>query len=383
VEASRKQGLWQLMDSGLEAAGALATAAAAANAIDPDEPHGRGHGTACLNCGVSLQGDYCSNCGQKAHVHRSVFHAVEEFLHGITHFDSKLWNTLPLLLFRPGKLTREYVQGKRARYVAPVALFLLTIFSMFLLFGFLPAPTLEPGVVQMDEADLQKSLAELTAKIADMDSRIAAAEAELAAAPDKDGPQQEVAALKVSRALAESARVRLETGKGSSPPGDVFGTIRDVASSGQMNVSVGNSKLEEKIRASLSDPEFVFYKMKQKGYKLSFLLVPLSLPWMILLFLGKRDVHVYDHVVFLLYSISFMSMLAMFGAIFATYTDLPPGFYVLLFGLVPIAHMYAQLKGGYMLGRASAAWRTALLGVFAILTLAAYFVGILLLGLLD
>jgi hypothetical protein len=371
------------MDSSLESAGALATATAAAQAIDPDEPHGHAHGGACLNCGAALQGDYCSACGQKAHVHRSVFHAVEEFLHGITHFDSKLWNTLPLLLFRPGKLTRDYVQGKRARYVAPVALFLLTIFSMFLLFGLLPTPKLEPGAVQIDAASRQKSLAELQAKIAEMDARILAAEADLAAASEKDGPQQEIAALKVSRALAESARVRLETGDGASAPGDAFGAIRDIAKSGEMDISIGNPTLEEKIRASLSDPEFVFYKMKQKGYKLSFLLVPLSLPWMILLFLGKRDVHVYDHVVFLLYSISFMSMLAIFGAILATYTVLPAGFYVLLFGLVPIFHMYGQLKGGYALGRMSAAWRTALLGVFAILTLVAYFVGILLLGLLD
>lgn len=163
------------MDSGLEAAGALATAAAAANAIHPDEPRREGHGITCLNCGATVTGAYCSNCGQKAHLHRSVLHAVEEFLHGITHFDSKLWATLPLLFFRPGKLTREYVHGKRARYVAPVALFLLTVFSMFLLFGFLHLPDLNAEGVNADPAKAKAALAQIDSQIADLDREIALA----------------------------------------------------------------------------------------------------------------------------------------------------------------------------------------------------------------
>jgi hypothetical protein len=109
----------------------------------------------------------------------------------------------------------------------------------------------------------------------------------------------------------------------------------------------------------------------------------MSLPWMILLFAWKKDVKVYDHVVFLLYSISFMSMLAMVAVAMASFGVTNGAIYSTLLGLVPMVHMFLQLKEGYALGWFSAAWRTAALSLFAAVTLAAYFTGILLLGLLD
>ena len=93
------------------------------------------HG-ACPNCGAELHGEFCSACGQPAHLHRTLGHMVEEFLHGILHFDTRAWRTLPLLVFRPGTLTREYIHGKRARYISPLAMFLLLIFTMFAVFAF-------------------------------------------------------------------------------------------------------------------------------------------------------------------------------------------------------------------------------------------------------
>ena len=52
-------------------------------------------------------------------------HVIGEFLHGLLHFDTKAWRTLPMVIFRPGTLTRNYVYGKRARYISPLTLFLL------------------------------------------------------------------------------------------------------------------------------------------------------------------------------------------------------------------------------------------------------------------
>ena len=86
----------------------------------------------CLNCGTPLDGTYCHACGQRAHVHRSLWHLVEELLHGVTHFDAKGWRTLPLLVARPGLLTRRYIDGQRTRYVSPLALFLFSMFLFFL-----------------------------------------------------------------------------------------------------------------------------------------------------------------------------------------------------------------------------------------------------------
>src|SRR5690606_19404786 len=105
------------------------------------------------DCGAEVTGRFCSNCGQAAHVHRTLLHLGEELLHGVMHFDGRLWRTLPLLIVNPGRLTREWVQGKRTRYVSPLAMFLFTLFVMFFALSFMPhqAVTL-PSLPQQIEA---------------------------------------------------------------------------------------------------------------------------------------------------------------------------------------------------------------------------------------
>ena len=51
------------------------------------------------------------------------------------HFDGKFWRTLPMLAWRPGELTRRYIDGERARFVSPMALFLFSVFLMFAVFS--------------------------------------------------------------------------------------------------------------------------------------------------------------------------------------------------------------------------------------------------------
>ncbi|AXK41676.1 DUF3667 domain-containing protein [Erythrobacter aureus] len=89
---------------------------------------------ACLNCGTQLVGEHCHHCGQKAHLHRTLSAFMHDIAHGAVHFDSKTWRTLPRLLFKPGELTRRYIDGERTRFVSPMALFLFSIFLMFAVF---------------------------------------------------------------------------------------------------------------------------------------------------------------------------------------------------------------------------------------------------------
>jgi hypothetical protein len=76
---------------------------------------------ACRNCGAALSGRFCANCGQAADIHvPSTSELIHEALEGITHSDSRLWRTLWLLWFKPGKLTQEFVAGRRAAFRSPV-----------------------------------------------------------------------------------------------------------------------------------------------------------------------------------------------------------------------------------------------------------------------
>jgi hypothetical protein len=89
----------------------------------------------CLNCGTIVQGKYCHVCGQENVVPKESFwHMVTHFSYDITHFDSKFFTSLKDLLFKPGFLSKEYMNGKRASYLHPVKMYVFTSAIFFLLF---------------------------------------------------------------------------------------------------------------------------------------------------------------------------------------------------------------------------------------------------------
>jgi len=85
-----------------------------AGEIDPGHTHEKN----CLNCGTKLTGAFCSACGQKAHVHRSVRAFFQDFLSSLFNLEGKMWHTLPMLAWRPGEMTRRYIAGERARFIS-------------------------------------------------------------------------------------------------------------------------------------------------------------------------------------------------------------------------------------------------------------------------
>lgn len=88
----------------------------------------------CLNCGYPLVGKYCAQCGQKAYLHKDSFvHMAMHFLGDYFHYDNKFWNTLKALIFKPGLVTTEFNEGRRAKYLGPIQLyiFITTVFFIF------------------------------------------------------------------------------------------------------------------------------------------------------------------------------------------------------------------------------------------------------------
>ncbi len=93
----------------------------------------------CLNCGAPLRGQYCGHCGQRARSRLiSLWELIRDAFGDLFELDSRLWQTLVPLLVRPGKLTFDYLQGKRARFMPPFRMYLVLSLLFFLVAFFNP-----------------------------------------------------------------------------------------------------------------------------------------------------------------------------------------------------------------------------------------------------
>lgn len=87
----------------------------------------------CLNCGREVAERFCTNCGQENIEPRENFRSLlTHFFNDFTHFDGKFFHTIRVLLFQPGKLSKAYINGKRASYLHPIRMYLFISFAFFL-----------------------------------------------------------------------------------------------------------------------------------------------------------------------------------------------------------------------------------------------------------
>ena len=95
--------------------------------------------TSCLNCGAEVTGQYCAQCGQRARGRLiSLWELLREGFGDLLDIDSRLWQTLIPLAVRPGALTRDYLLGRRARYMPPFRMYLVLSLTFFLIAFFDP-----------------------------------------------------------------------------------------------------------------------------------------------------------------------------------------------------------------------------------------------------
>jgi hypothetical protein len=334
-----------------EAMGDVVTGALVGRVLEPEAGEatadGHTHERSCLNCGTPLTGPYCSACGQKAHVHRSLRGFFQDFVAGLFNFEGKIWRTLPMLAWHPGDLTRRYIAGERARFISPVALYLFSVFLMF-------------AVLNFDSSDNHGTKAVKTGiETAVRDDRNAIARLE------KDRTKaaargQDIAAIDRSIAAKKEELAQLEhVQKGEFINADLDGARKMPG------------WLREAIERGQKDPERLATGIQDAASKYSWLLIPISVPFLWLLFPLRRRYHLYDHAVFVTYSLSFMMMLVIVGGLLVAVGA--AGWSSVLF-LVPPIHMYRQLKQAYGLSRTSALLRTAALVTFAFIAGTLFFV---------
>lgn len=93
----------------------------------------------CLNCGSPVEQRFCPKCGQEnVEIRPKFHHLISHFFADLFHYDSGFWKTMKTLLFKPGIIVREYLNGKRKSYVEPVKLYIFVSFIAFFLPHILP-----------------------------------------------------------------------------------------------------------------------------------------------------------------------------------------------------------------------------------------------------
>lgn len=355
------------MTGDISAAGEIATGAIWAQAADgigtagaQGGPHGGGR---CLNCGTALTGAYCHACGQSAHIHRTLGSIGHDLAHGAFHFEGRIFRTLPMLVRDPGGLTRRYIAGERQRFVAPLALFLFAVFVMFAAIHALGG--------NWDDAGLAVPRAP-AAQIARIDAEIAHQRAALArarAAGDPARAEEDASERAALTALTATRRV-VARGASESPLAQIPDHV------------TGWARLDEGIARARDNPSLAVYQFQASAYKFSWALIPLSTPLVALLFLWRRRFTLYDHAIFVTYSLDFMLLLttALTLGVAAGMAGWVAG---MLIGIVPPVHLFVQLRGAYRLRWFSAGWRTVALIVFAWVALTTFVLLLLGLGLIE
>jgi hypothetical protein len=288
-------------------------------------------GTPCPNCAAPLAGPWCHACGQKGEeYHRNIWHLISEAFEGLTHFDSRIWNTLPRLIFRPGRLTHQYLEGHRASQIPPFRMFLIVLLLVFFAGGLAVDrsgadfnltnpnnPTVTKTMSPQDKAEYERGLAEAKAALAN-----APAAGATTGAASKGG----------------SNNFNLEINKGP--------------------VTSNSAWVRERLQHAMANPQSFFFAVEQWGHRFTILLLPIAALMLTVLFALKKGVYVFDHVIFSMHSLSFVGLLLTTIFIASMWWS---GAWWLLWA-APV-HLFVHMRGTY---------RTSVFGTLARMTALAF-----------
>jgi hypothetical protein len=312
--------------------------------------HGEGAGDTCPNCGTARAGSFCQGCGQAAHIHHDLRGLGHDLAHGVLHFEGKFGATFPLLVQRPGELTWRYVQGERAKFVTPMALFLFAVFLLFATVNRLTMP------------DLGRT-----------EGRQAAAHAAEQNRNSITALEQQRAEILAKQPHASTAAIDAKLKENRRDLTLIEAMFPQVtrAETGQEEASdekpTGVSWIDHQIKTFNENRALYAYKIKMASYKYSWALIPISVPFIWLLFFWRRDFGLYHHAIFAIHSLSFITLLVV-GLIGLHFLRVPAGLLWLVFMLTPPLHLFRHLKGAYRLGRWGALWRTVAMLMFTGMT---------------
>lgn len=252
-------------------------------------------GAPCPNCHTAIAGPWCYACGQRAEKYnRSIWRLAGEAFEALIELDGRVWQTFPRLIIRPGRLTRDYLDGHRAVQVPPFRIFLIVLLLVFF-----------------------------------------------------------AGSIDVSRGHQNFRLV--------PPNSPEAANIMSPEIQKQMNLQVGDAKasawLKERLLFSLNHQDAFFRSVAEWSQRFAFLMLPIAALILSVLFLFKKGVYVFDHLIFTMHSLSFQGLLLsavfLLGAFGQTW-----GGWLLMASPV---HLFVHMRGTYRISTVGTLIRMGLL----------------------
>ncbi len=267
----------------------------------------------CLNCGTIVAGYYCQQCGQPNIITKQSFWGLaKHFVYDVLHFDGKFFITLKELFSRPGFVARQYVEGKRARYLDPIRMYLFTSAIFFLVLFAIASSGKEEIPVPLTMEERQEWKKDLLAELAQnpydtsINTRIALLDS--LQRPVFEYEMHNIPVLKIRRGNYSSI-AEYDSAQSLLPPGDRDGWIIK-----RIMKKTIDFNARYKGREAYGNRVLIDYFLHQFPYLLFF-----SLPFFALIlklvYLRRKELYYSDHAIFTLfhYILSFLLLLLLFG----------------------------------------------------------------------
>lgn len=270
----------------------------------------------CPNCSTEIIGNFCFNCGQSARdLKRPFFSLIRDMLGDLFSFDGRVWKTIPSLMFRPGKVTRSYIDGQRMRFVPPFRLFLIASVLFFLvLFGITQKQSWAQG------KDLNFNFGSEFIGTVIIDNKPIA---------EYEGFDQLFKDNEFNRVAAESFIDKLIT--------------ENVIDETELNRDALLDKIEAMNGESLNRKELLLVIQKWVP-RLSFLLLPSYVLTLFIMHAWIRRIYLYDHVIVALHLQSFFYLFATAGMLLSM---VHPGIIWGVFGLSTYVYPFLLMRKVY------------------------------------
>jgi hypothetical protein len=283
-------------------------------------------GAPCPNCHTALAGPWCYVCGQRGEkYHRSIWRLTWEAAEGLTDLDGRIWQTFPRLVLRPGKLTRDYLDGHRAIQVPPFRIFLVVVLLVFFAGGLdMQANRQNLKFATLDSPEIQKSMS--STERADMQKAV------------------------------DTFKVEFAKPKPSAKPAEKW--------------------LRAQLVKAINNQDAYKAAIEQWAERFAILMLPIAAIMLTVLFVFKKGVYVFDHLIFSMHSLSFQGLLL--TVVFLLGLAVNWGPWLLL--LSPV-HLFLHMRGAYNISWFGALIRMFLLFIGSAWAFSFLIVGLLLVGL--